>query len=95
MADATYEGSLEQVVSEQDFVPLLSAASQDLLRLTGELVMTGRTSWSKRMLFLLYTEADELESFLDEYGARTNQTYAVVTELVAARLLLPGAALSR
>jgi len=84
MADATYEGSLEQVVSEQDFVPLLSAASQDLLRLTGELVMTGRTSWSKRMLFLLYTEADELESFLDEYGARTNQTYAVVTELVAA-----------
>lgn len=83
MTDATYEGSLEQVVSERDFVPLLGTASKGFLLLTGELVLAGDKPWSKRMLFLLYTEADELESFLDDYGARTNQTYALLTELVA------------
>lgn len=83
MADLKQEGSLEQVVSEQDFVPLLSGAGQSFHQFANELVQAGRTSWSKRQLFLLYTEADELESFLDDYGARTNQTFATITEFVA------------
>jgi phosphotransferase system HPr (HPr) family protein len=83
MTDVTHEGSLEQVVSEQDFIPLLSAASKGFHSLSGDLVLAALTPWSKRQLFLLYTEADELESFLDDYGARTNQAYAVMTELVA------------
>lgn len=83
MADLTQEGSLEQVVSEQDFAPLLSRASQDFHLFANELVQAGPTPWSKRQLFLLYTEADELESFLDDYGARTNRTYATITEFVA------------
>ena len=83
MADVTHEGSLEQAVSEQDFVPLLSAASRGFYALSGELILASLSPWTKRQLFLLYTEADELESFLDDYGARTNQAYAVATELVA------------
>ena len=83
MADATQDRSLKRVVSERDFVALLTPACQALHRLAGELSQGGGRPWSKRQIFLLYTEADELESFLDDYGARTNQTYAAMTELVA------------
>lgn len=83
MADATQDRSLKRVVSEQDFVSLLTGASQALHRLAGELAQEGRVPWSKRQIFLVYTEADELESFLDDYGARTNRTFAAMTELVA------------
>lgn len=76
------ELSLNQVVSEQDFIPLLSAECESFFRF-GQKLVREVSPWSKRTLFQLYTEADELESFLDDYGARTNQTYTVLTELVA------------
>ncbi len=83
MLGQTPEGSLEQLVPERDFANLLGSRAQDLLRLTNTLSATHAGSWSKRLFFLLYSEADELESFLDDYGARNNQTFVVITELVA------------
>lgn len=76
------EGSLEQLVPEQDFAGLLEGRTGDLYRLANSL-LAGRERWTKRQYFHLYTEADELESFLDDYGARYNQTYCTFTELVA------------
>ena len=83
MLGQTPEGSLEQLVPERDFANLLGSRSQDLLRLTNTLSSPQVGAWTKRQFFLLYSEADELESFLDDYGARSNQSYAPVTELVA------------
>ena len=83
MLGQTPEGSLEQLVPERDFANLLGSRAQDLLRLTNTLASPQIGAWTKRLFFLLYSEADELESFLDDYGARSNQSYASVTELVA------------
>lgn len=83
MTDVTREESLEQVVSEQDFVRLLSEAARSFHQVARELGRRAQRPWSKRHFFLLQTEADELESFLDDYGARTNQAFATATELVA------------
>ena len=83
MLGQTPEGSLEQLVPERDFANLLGSRAQDLLRLTNTLSSPEVGCWTKRLFFLLYSEADELESFLDDYGARSNQAYAPITELVA------------
>ncbi len=83
MTDVTRERSLEQVVSEQEFAPLLSSVSQDFFELAASLIQARKTAWSKRQLFMLCSEADELESFLDDYGARRNGTFAPLTEWVA------------
>ena len=77
------DGSLEQYVPERDFVGLLESAGADFFRLTGSLQGTAEHRWTKRLYFLTYTEADELESFLDDYGARYNQRFCLLTELVA------------
>ena len=76
------ESSLEKLVPEQDFADLLEGQSQVLFRLTNTL-LGSEDSWSKRHYYQLYTEVDELESFLDDYGARYNQTYTFLTELIA------------
>ncbi len=77
------EASLEKLVAEQDFVAPLTAQSQLMLRLVHTLRAVGAEPWLKRHYFQLHSEADELESFLDDYGARYNQTYNYLTELVA------------
>jgi len=64
-------------------VGLIAWAAGDLLRIANALLDGSRERWGKRHYFQLHAEADELESFLDDYGARYNQTYATLTELVA------------
>jgi phosphotransferase system HPr (HPr) family protein len=83
MPDSIRESSLEQVVPEQDFVPLVSHAGVGFFGVAADLLSLESKPWSKRRLFLLQTEADELESFLDDYGARFNRTYGPLTELIA------------
>lgn len=77
------EVSLEKLVPEKDFAALLGVRAQPFLGLSRLLVGTGEASWTKRDYFQLHTEADELESFLDDYGARYNRTYNYLTELTA------------
>lgn len=72
--------SVEKLVPEQDFLALLRERANSLLRTCAA---PGGAAWTKRRFFDLSAEADELEAFLDDYGARTNRTFSAFTELVA------------
>ncbi|MDG1051752.1 MAG: HPr family phosphocarrier protein [Planctomycetota bacterium] len=72
--------SSKPVVSEQDFGALLRERALGFLTICA--VPSG-TRWSKRRFFEVSVSADELESFLDDHGARTNRTFSAFTELVA------------
>ena len=74
------EPSIEKLVPEKDFAVLLAERGAEFLE---GCAASGDVPWTKRRFFDLFVASDELESFLDDYGARTNRTYSVFTELVA------------
>lgn len=71
---------IEEPVSEQDFRAMLAERAGLFLRACAA---PGGAAWTRRRFFDLSLEADELESFLDDHGARTNRAFAAFTELVA------------
>ncbi|MBL8696000.1 MAG: hypothetical protein JNJ88_18035 [Planctomycetes bacterium] len=77
------DGSLERILSEKEFLPLLVSSAQPFFRLTNFLVSTSPTTWSESHMFSLLTEANVLESFLDDFDARNNGVFTYLTELVA------------
>jgi len=77
------ETYFEKLILERQFVGLLQAHAEVFFRLSNSLLAPGLDSWNKKHFFQLINEADALESFLDDYGARYNRTYAFLTELVA------------
>jgi phosphotransferase system HPr-like phosphotransfer protein len=77
------ETYFEKLILERQFVGLLQAHAEVFFRLSNSLLAPGLDSWNKKHFFQLISEADALESFLDDYGARYNRTYAFLTELVA------------
>lgn len=77
------ETYFEKLILERQFVGLLQAHAEVFFRLSNSLLAPGLDSWNKKHYFQLVSEADALESFLDDYGARYNRTYAFLTELVA------------
>ncbi|MBM3977477.1 MAG: HPr family phosphocarrier protein [Planctomycetes bacterium] len=77
------ETSLEQVVDERRFAAALQEQSASFFRLCNTLLAPGAARWHKRHYFQLISEAEALESFLDDYGARYNRTYCFFTELIA------------
>lgn len=77
------ELSLEEVIGEAAFVELLEGQGRKFFRLCNTLSGRSPDSWKKRHFYELHSEADELESFLDDYGARHNRTYVLTRELVA------------
>lgn len=80
MADSAK--SLTPILSEEEFLPLVKRRSQGLVSalalLTGE-----RVADNKMRYFTLLLEAERLEGFLDDHGARTNARWRYFTELVA------------
>lgn len=74
------EPSIEKTVPEADFANLLAERGAEFLE---GCAADADVPWTKRRFFDLYVASDELESFLDDYGARTNRTFSVFTELVA------------
>ncbi len=76
-----HEPSIEKIVPEQDFRTMLQERAAPFLAVCAA---PGGSAWTKRRFFDLSVAADELESFLDDYGARTNRTYSAFTEWVAA-----------
>ena len=72
--------SLEEIIQEEAFADLLQAQAGSFFRLGNTLL--GRAEWKKHF-YQLHTESDELESFLDDYGAGFNRTFALIRELVA------------
>lgn len=79
----TAEISLEQLVEERQFAGLLQTHAEPFFRLANTLLLSQGQGWNKKHYFQLINEADALESFLDDFGARFNQTYTFLTELVA------------
>jgi len=77
------ETYFEKLILERQFIGLLQAHAEVFFRLSNSLLAPGLDSWNKKHFFQLISEADALESFLDDYGARYNRTYAFLTELVA------------
>lgn len=79
----TPERPLEEVIGEAAFAELLEDQSKTLFQLCNTLAGRSTEEWKKRHFFQLHSEADEVESFLDDYGARHNRTYVLARELVA------------
>ena len=78
----TPETSLEEVVEERQFAGLLQTHSELFFRLANTL-LSSKGGWNKKHYFQLINESDALETFLDDYGAKHNQTYCFLRELVA------------
>lgn len=74
---------LEQIIAEKDFVPLLAGQAQPFVRLGNFLMSARQDLWGENHMFSLSTEANALESFLDDFNARNNRTFSYFTELVA------------
>ena len=77
------ETYFEQLILERQFIGLLQAHAEVFFRLSNSLLSSEVEIWNKKHFFQLINEADALESFLDDYGARYNRTYSFLTELVA------------
>lgn len=77
------EASLEEVISEKVFASILATQTEMFYRLANSLVTRVEDDWGRRHFFQLISEADTLEAFLDDYGARYNRTYSYFRELIA------------
>ncbi len=77
--------SLYQIISEEEFLILLQDRSGSFFRtfnVLGGFSGTG-SGFTRKYYSTLNHEAEWLESFLDEHGARENKTWARFTEYVA------------
>ncbi|VAX20276.1 hypothetical protein MNBD_NITROSPINAE02-2189 [hydrothermal vent metagenome] len=74
--------SLSPIISEEDFLPLVEEKSRDFLSILNVLT-DEKVAVNSVYYFTLMHEADKLESFLDDYGARTNLRWLFFSELVA------------
>lgn len=77
------ETSLEEVISEKAFAEILEAQAEMFYRLGNTVLSRTDADWGRTRFFQLISEADTLESLLDDYGARYNRTYSYLRELVA------------
>lgn len=74
------EAPIEKIVPEEDFRDLLAEKGAPFFRACAA---PGGSPWTKRRFFDLSVAADELESVLDDYRARTNASFSALTEIVA------------
>lgn len=77
-----HSNPLEEVLSEQSFATILAARGVAFHALAVALV-TRAEPWTRRQFFVLSSEADALESLLDDHGARHNRDFAQLRELIA------------
>ena len=74
--------SLTPIISEEEFIPILEEASANFLSLTG--ITSGAEEMANKFFyFTLLKEAEQLEDFLDNHGARSNKRFLFFAELVA------------
>lgn len=74
--------TLTPIISEKDFLEMVENRGKVFLELLSVLQKEDATV-NKLYYFTLMQEADKFESFLDDYGARTNKTWFYFAELVA------------
>ncbi|MFN0206234.1 MAG: HPr family phosphocarrier protein [Planctomycetota bacterium] len=74
---------MEQIITESEFLPYVQSQSQSFFKLANFLLASRQDSWAENHLFSLSTEANALETFLDDFSARNNKSFSYFTELVA------------
>ncbi|GMT41738.1 MAG: hypothetical protein IEMM0002_0149 [bacterium] len=74
--------SLHKIIPEDEFLEPLRENAISLFRIASGLSVD-RGTFSTRYYFTLMNEAEKLETFLDDYGARENATWHYFSELVA------------
>lgn len=84
MSHPAPEAPIEQVIDEARFAELLQVQSEPFFRLLNTVGGLDLVACTKVHAFQLLHDAEVLESFLDDHGARTNRRFANLTELVAA-----------
>jgi hypothetical protein len=80
------EPALEQLVPEKQFAGLLQGQARSFFQLSNTLlpqVASDRKEWNKKHYNQLINESDELETFLDDFGAGYNKTFSYLRELIA------------
>jgi phosphotransferase system HPr-like phosphotransfer protein len=73
----------ESIVSESEFAKLLAVRMVELCRFGHALRATPEREWVKRHYTRVVELSHEIETFLDDFGARNNKTYSYLTELIA------------
>lgn len=77
------ETSLDRVITEERFAGVLAAEAEMLFRLANSLESRPEPAKRRLQLYQLGIEADLVEAFLDDHGAKHNQAYVFLRELVA------------
>lgn len=77
------EAHLEEIIHEEQFAALLAKNAGGFFRLCNFLGNGESALWSKKHFFQGMTESNELETFLDDFGARYNKNFSFFTEIVA------------
>ncbi len=75
-------GSLTEVITEEEFLPLAQEHSRNFLKIYNYL-HTQNKPLPRRFYAHLIEESEELESFLDDHCARDNKTWYFFGEIVA------------
>lgn len=88
------ERPLEEIVPEATFAEMLGAQATVFAQLANVLTGLPGESWSKSYFYRLASEADALESFLDDFGAKYNRAFTLTRELVASARWLAQAGIS-
>lgn len=76
------DSSLDTVIAEEEFQPLLEKEATDFFRSYNFFHSKENSSFFKRFFASLHDASHQLESFLDDYGARNNRCYSYFTEIV-------------
>lgn len=77
------ETPLEEVIHEGEFVGVLQTHAEAFFELSNSLRSRRTKPWNPKHYYQLIHRTNELESFLDDFGARYNRSYHFFTELVA------------
>ena len=77
--------SLNQIISEEEFLPLMQAPCAQFLNINFLLKIRNekKKDISRKLYSNLIQEAEYLESFMDEYGARENKKWTFFVECLA------------
>lgn len=77
------ETSLDRIITEASFAGALGSEAEMFFRLANTLEQQQGPSKARQHLYQLWIEADLVESFLDDHGAKHNRSFCYFRELMA------------
>jgi len=85
MVKSAYPQPLIQIISEQEFLPFVQETCREFFRVYNLLktLVREEADFTKKFYAHLFQNAEILETFLDEHGARDNRTWFFFSEAVA------------